>query len=249
VATILVVDDEADIRLLVKMTLSGDGHEVIEAGDGAEAMAAVRRARPDLVLLDVMMPDVDGFAVLKQLKAATDRALVETPVLLLTALDGPMDRVKGGIEGAVRYLTKPIDLDDLRAAVDAALAEPEPGQRRKATRQALEMLARIESDKPDRGPDRRPRPRLSALERDRSPTRAEAPASLRVAVERLVDLTDKQRTLLEAVHDAPTVLEAAANLQMSRSNIYASLRRINRKLGTTSVPELLDLLRSGRLLE
>jgi FixJ family two-component response regulator len=194
------------------------------------------------------MPELDGWQVLEQLKSADDTALVATPVLMLTALGGPMDRVRGGIEGAVRYLTKPIDLDELRGAVLDALAEPEPPQRRNAQRRALEMLARIESNSPPSLVDAQPRLRLSALERDRTPPKAERPASLRAALERLDHLTVKQRALLEAVASAPTVLEAATALGVSRSNIYASLRRISRKLGTSSVPELLAFVRSGQLL-
>ena len=247
-ATILVVDDEADIRLLARMTLEHDGHVVLEAEDGGEALDVAKRDHPDLILLDIMMPDVDGWEVLEQFKRARDSDLASTPVMMLTALGEPMDRVKGGIEGAVRYLTKPIDLDELRGAVQEALAEPEPPQRRKAQQRALEMLARIESNVPPGSADSRPRPRLSALERDRTPMKAEPPASLRIALEHLDQLTEKQRALLEAVGSAPTVLEAAADLHMSRSNIYASLRRICRKLGTASVPELLALLRSGQLL-
>lgn len=247
-ATILVVDDEPDIRLLVRMTLEGAGHEVIEAGDGSQAMSVVRSESPDLVLLDVMMPDTDGWTVLQEIKDAEDRRVAEMPVLMLTALSGAMDRVKGGVGGAVRYLTKPIDLDELRVAVEEALAVPELPQRRKAATSALEMLARIEVNASDRAPDRGPRPRLSALEHSRGSSRVETPASLHIASERLGQLTDKQRTLLGAVQSAPTVLEAATRLHMSRSNVYASLRRISRKLGTTSVPELLDLLRNRHLL-
>jgi DNA-binding response OmpR family regulator len=247
-ATILVVDDEEDIRLLTRMTLEQDGHVVIEAEDGAVALDVARREHPDLILLDVMMPGVDGWEVLQQLKSESDSALVSTPVMMLTALSGAMDRVKGGIEGAVRYLAKPINLDELRSSVRDALAEPEPPQRRQAQRRALEMLARIESNSPASSADSQPRPRLSALERDRTPTKAPPSASLRHALEHLDQLTDKQRALLEAVVSAPTVLEAASDLHTSRSNIYASLRRISRKLGTASVPELLSLLRSGQLL-
>jgi DNA-binding response OmpR family regulator len=247
-ATILVVDDEPDIRLLARMTLEHEGYVVLEAEDGAVALDVARREHPDLILLDVMMPELDGWEVLQEIKSANDSDLVSTPVLMLTALSAPLDRAKGGIEGAVRYLTKPINLDELRGAVRDALAEPEQPQRRKAQQRALEMLARIESNAPVGSGDSQPRPRLSALERDRTPTKAQPSASLRLALEHLDQLTDKQRALLEAVVSAPTVLEAASELHTSRSNIYASLRRISRKLGTASVPELLALLRSGQLL-
>src|SRR5205823_7300385 len=112
-----------------------------------------------------MMPEIDGWTVLQDLKGRHGDAMSEIPVILLTALGGPLDRVKGGIEGAVRYLTKPIDLDDLRAAVTDALRDPEPAQRRKAQERALETLARMESDTPMRSDNGAPRPRLSGLER------------------------------------------------------------------------------------
>ena len=247
-ATILVVDDEPDLRLLIKITLEHDGHVVLEAGDGAAALAAAEEHHPDLILLDVMMSNVDGWETLDRIKHSADPGLVQTPVLMLTALGGAMERVKGGIEGAVRYLTKPIDLDDLLDAVLTALSGSELEQRRSAQHRALEMLARIESNTLPSASDSQPRPRLSALERDRSQAKAEVPATLRAAMGQLAQLTDKQRTLLEAVASSATVLEAAETLQMSRSNIYASLRRISRKLGTPSVPKLLELVRSGQLL-
>jgi CheY-like chemotaxis protein len=67
VATILIVDDEPDIRLLTKINLERDGHRIVTASNGSEALAAVQEALPDLILLDVMMPEVDGWAVLDQL--------------------------------------------------------------------------------------------------------------------------------------------------------------------------------------
>ena len=246
-ATILVVDDEPDILLLTRLNLERDGHTIVTAANGAEALDAVQDEVPDLIVLDVMMPGVDGWTVLDQLKSKLDKSFSSIPVILLTALGGPMDRAKGAIEGAVRHLTKPIDLDDLRAAVLAALAEPELPQRRKAQQQALETLARMERNAPP--PDRieGPRPRLSALEREREPVRTAVVAPTAITADQLDQLTTKQRQLLEAVAAAPTVMEAATSLQMSRSNIYASLRRISRKLGVRSVTELLDAARAGQL--
>jgi len=246
-ATILVVDDEPDIRLLTKLNLERDGHLILTAGNGSEALAAVQETPPDLILLDVMMPDVDGWAVLDQLKTHLGKPFSDIPVILLTALGGPLDRVKGGIEGAVRYLTKPIDLDELRGAVTEALDTPEGPQRRKAQQKALEMLARIERNVSPTAIDDAPRPRLSGLERGPEPSRASQPSAAQQAAANLDQLTDKQRELLEAVWRAPTVMEAAASLHMSRSNVYSSLRRISRKLGTRSVRELLHLVRHGDL--
>jgi CheY-like chemotaxis protein/DNA-binding CsgD family transcriptional regulator len=250
VATILVVDDELDIRTLVRLTLGLDGHDVIEAGDGAEALAAVAEKQPDLIILDVMMPQVSGWDALAQLKADGDPAVREIPVVMLTALSTPIDRVKGGIEGAVRYLAKPFDTEDLRASVSDALeGGPEPTQRRKAQQQALEHLARMERD--DQGlaaVTDAPRPRLSGLETARSLDRPAAGTAAPDLAEAVARLTDKQRELLEAVRAAPTVMEAAANLGMSRSNVYASLRRITRRLHIRTVSELLQHVRAGNVL-
>jgi CheY-like chemotaxis protein len=250
VATILVVDDEPDIRLLVRFTLGIDGHEVVEARDGGEALEIVARHRPDLIVLDVMMPEVSGWDTLTRLKADGDKRVQEIPVVMLTALSAPMDRAKGGIEGAVRYLAKPIAPDDLRATVADALAgEPEPVQRRRAQREALESIARIErgdAAPPANGADE-PRPRLSALEAARPSGRA-APAPPPDLAPLVAALTDKQRQLLEGVRSAATVMEAATTLGMSRSNVYASLRRIARRLGVRSVSELLDLVRAGHVV-
>ena len=91
---------------------------------------------------------------------------------------------------------------------------------------------------------------VQTLERQRSvpePSRASQPSAAQQAAANLDQLTDKQRELLEAVWRAPTVMEAAASLHMSRSNVYSSLRRISRKLGTRSVRELLNLVRHGDL--
>ena len=241
-ATILVVDDEPDIRLLIQMTLERDDHEIVSAADGAEALDVVGDVRPDVIVLDVMMPEIDGWTVLKRLKSDADVAISAIPVLMLTALGAPIDQVKGGIEGAVRYLTKPIDLDALRAAVIDALQGPEQPQRRKAQQQALEMLARIESNHPPREASTAPRPRLSGLELERQPVRSPAPLA-NLEIELVATLTDKQRVMLETVARAPTIIEAADELAMSRSNVYASLRRISRKLGTPSVTDLLEIVR------
>jgi DNA-binding response OmpR family regulator len=244
-ATILVVDDEPDIRLLTKMNLERDGHTILTATDGEEALDCVRDEAPDLIVLDVMMPNVDGWDVLEQLKSALDKPITEIPVILLTALGSPIDRVKGGIEGAVHYLTKPTDIETLRAAVTEALAEPEPSQRRKAQHQALEMLARIERNASPADVSAAPRPRLSALEHERDAAWERPRTAVAFEVSRLPTLTDKQRQLLRVVSAAPTVMAAASELGTSRSNVYASLHRINRKLGTRSVRELLNLVRSG----
>ena len=177
-ATVLVVDDEADIVLLGRLNLEMDGYHVVTAGDGIEALALVESERPDVVVLDLMMPGLDGWGVLERLKTHPDEDVRTIPVLLLTALSGPMDRVRGGIEGAVRYLVKPFDPDDLRRAVSEALeGEPEPVQRRRAQALALESLARLEGNRPaESTPDSTPRPHLTRLEHRRSGASASKPS-------------------------------------------------------------------------
>ena len=245
-ATILVVDDEPDIRQLVRFTLGLDGHEVVEAKDGAEALEVVGRHRPDLIVLDVMMPEVSGWDALTQLKAADDERVRHIPVVMLTALSSALDRVKGGIEGAVRYLNKPIAPDDLRQTVaDALTGAPEPAQRRRAQQEALESLARIESGTTT--PPTATRTRLSGLEAPRVARREVAPTVPDLSP-RVAALTLKQRELLLGIRQAPTVMEAASILGMSRSNVYASLRRIARRLEVASVTELVELVRGGHVV-
>lgn len=239
-AVVLVVDDEADIRLLVRFSLEMDGHDVREAADGVEALRVLGGERPDVIVLDLTMPRLDGWDLLVQLKAKGGE-LAAVPVILLTAIEGDPERIRAGIEGAVRYLTKPFEADDLRAEVARALSEPERDQRRRAAGEALERLAAIErGGPPDAGAAR---PRLSRLGPPaESPTRRPA---ARLAPDAVAALSPRQRELLDAVASTPTVLEAAERLGVSRSNVYASLRRIARRLGVATVPDLVTLAREG----
>ncbi len=244
-ASVLVVDDEPDIRYLTQVNLELDGHRVMTAANGAEALAAVQVEVPDVILLDVMMPEVDGWAVLEQLKAHLDADISAVKVLMMTALGADTDRLRGGIEGAVRYLVKPVAPDNLRLAVREVLAGgPEREQRLRAQTGALAELARIEKgvDAPDEG---EPRPRLTRLEGTRPRRSGEGGAAPRDIAE---ELTEKQAELLRALAAAPSVSAAAATLGVSRSNVYASLRRIARKVELESVPELLRSLRSGNVV-
>ena len=204
---------------------------------------------PDVVVLDVMMPKLDGWTVLERLKADDDLLVRTIPVVMLTALGSNQDQVRGGIEGAVQYLSKPVSPDVLLQAVCTSLnGDPEPVQRKAAQQRALERLARIE-----RGADGgtlavgAARPRLGRLEHLRETSPAPAPTSLHIVPEATDLLTDKQLAMLRALQHLPTVSEAATELGMSRSNIYASLRRVGRKLGVTDVSDLLRSLRAGEL--
>lgn len=114
---VLVVDDEPALVTALERALRLDGHDVAVATDGEEALDRLARTAPDLVVLDVMMPRMDGLEVCRRLRAAGDR----TPVLMLTARDGVDDRVDGLDAGADDYLTKPFALRELRARVRALL--------------------------------------------------------------------------------------------------------------------------------
>jgi CheY-like chemotaxis protein len=246
--TVLIVDDEPDIVLFVRVNMEMDGHQVITASDGEEALAAVREHQPDVVVLDVMMPKLDGWHVLEQLKADDDLLVRTIPVVMLTALGSDYDQVRGGIEGAVQYLPKPVTPDVLLQAVHAALeGDPEPVQRKAAQQRALERLARIEMGGSGAAmAPSAPRPRLGGLEHLREPVPTSAAAPLQAAGAAQA-LTDKQRALLRVLQETESVSDAAVVLGMSRSNIYASLRRVGRKLDVSDVSELLHSLRAGAL--
>ncbi len=243
-ATVLVVDDEVDICQLVKINLEMDGHDVLTAINGPEALELVAKESPDLVILDIMMPGIDGWEVLSRIKSDKDTGRSQIPVLMLTARTDDLDQVRGAIEGAIRYMTKPFSVLELRDEVARALeGDPEPVKRRVAQQQALERLARIE--KGSSGPSEAgPRPHLTRLETAGSREPA-APARPRAPMNGLAKLSTKQLELIRTVGDTPTVREAAERLRVSRSNVYASLRRIARKLGVRSVPELVTMARQG----
>ena len=113
---ILVVDDEPAIARLVRATLERDGYAVIAAERGEAALDLAERERPDLVVLDVMMPGIDGYETLRRL-----RARAQTPVIMLTARAGDADKLHGFQSGADDYLTKPFNPDELSARVAAVL--------------------------------------------------------------------------------------------------------------------------------
>ena len=245
-AYVLVVDDEDDIRELVRINLELDGHQVSTARDGHEALDLVAARVPDVMVLDVMMPGMDGWDVLARMKSQVGEASSSVPVLMLTARTDDMDRLRGGIEGAIRYLTKPFSLTELRTEVRKALeGDPEPVKRRKAQHEALEQLARMERGSAA-APGAGARPRLTKL--DGAPEARPAPyRTPRLSADAVGALSPKQRELLQMVATTPTVREAAERLSVSRSNVYASLRRIARKLDVNSVAELVAVARQGGL--
>jgi DNA-binding response OmpR family regulator len=115
-ATVLVVDDDPKIRELLRLYVEREGHRATFAGDGPEALAAAQQVRPDLVLLDVMLPGLDGFEVCRRLREETD-----VPVVLLTARSGDSDKVVGLDIGADDYVVKPFSPRELMARVRVQL--------------------------------------------------------------------------------------------------------------------------------
>jgi adenylate cyclase len=116
---VLIADDNpANVRIL-RMRLAADGYEVVTAADGDEALATAREAQPDLILLDIMMPKVDGIEVTRRLKQAQETSF--TPIILVTAMTDAKDVVAGLEAGADEYLTKPVDHAALSARVRSML--------------------------------------------------------------------------------------------------------------------------------
>jgi len=136
-ATILVVDDELGIRALLSEILTDEGHSVELAENAAQARACRERVRPDLVLLDIWMPDVDGITLLKEWGAA---ALLNMPVIMMSG-HGTIDTaVEATKVGAIAFLEKPITLQKLLRAVEQALAKPTARSATPAT-----VITRIET--------------------------------------------------------------------------------------------------------
>ena len=150
-ATILVVDDELGIRGLLSEILSDEGHTVELAENAAQARAARERLRPDLVLLDIWMPDVDGISLLKEWGAAS---LLSMPVIMMSG-HGTIDTaVEATKYGATAFLEKPITLQKLLRAVEQALVRPPP--RLLAAGAVLQIDSTLRAETPVMGDDGQP---------------------------------------------------------------------------------------------
>jgi len=147
-ARILVVDDVPDNVEILRMRLTALGYDVVEAGDGEEALAKVAEDPPDLVLLDIMMPKIDGLEVVRRMKA--DKKLAFIPVILVTAKAGPKDVIAGLEAGGDDYLTKPIDHGALIARVRAMLRIKTLHDEVQALNQGLESKVREQVDELER---------------------------------------------------------------------------------------------------
>lgn len=129
---VLVVDDEEHIRELVRMGLTLKGYRVLEAATGREALAVIEEQSPALVVLDVMLPDLDGFEVAKRLRRSSGRQR-DTPVIFLTARGATQDKVAGLRLGSDDYVTKPFSIEELGERVNAVLRRLGVGQASSST--------------------------------------------------------------------------------------------------------------------
>jgi len=138
VASVLIVDDDADIRLLLRLELSAEGHQIAEAADGRAALEVIAADRPDLIVLDMMMPILDGWGVL----AALDQAEAP-PVVVITAMASDGDRHVAEVleQGALDVVAKPFDPGWLVELVDAVLLV-EPDEREGYRRRRLARAQR-----------------------------------------------------------------------------------------------------------
>lgn len=125
-AKVLVVEDDQPIRASIRRALAYEGYAVVEAEDGESALDTIRLGPPDLILLDLNLPGIDGIEVCRRIREAGDTM----PIMMITARDAVSDRVTGLDSGADDYLVKPFDLDELTARVRAALRRHEPGPER-----------------------------------------------------------------------------------------------------------------------
>jgi DNA-binding response OmpR family regulator len=139
---ILVVDDEGDIRVALKALLEASSYAVALAADGREGLRALHDERPDLVVLDVTMPELDGWQVLERIRDVSD-----VPVLMLTAHGRELEKVRGLMGGADDYLTKPFGNQELLARVSALLRRP---RARSSEPHEVRLFGELEIDVPRR---------------------------------------------------------------------------------------------------
>ena len=127
--SVLIIEDDANIRELLQLYLEKDGYAVTLAADGGQGLAKFRALKPDLVLLDIMMPVLDGWEVCKAIRAESN-----TPVIMLTAKSETTDKVTGLKAGADDYITKPFEMKELLARIEAVLRRSDRGVEEAKTR-------------------------------------------------------------------------------------------------------------------
>jgi DNA-binding response OmpR family regulator len=140
VITTLVIDDEAPIRLLCRVNLEAEGMRVLEAPDGRTGIELAQNERPNAILLDVMMPGLDGWAVAEQL--LQDERTAQIPIIFLTARADLRDRARGMDLGGLEYITKPFNPVELATLIQEVIAAVERGEREQLR---TERIARLRS--------------------------------------------------------------------------------------------------------
>jgi DNA-binding response OmpR family regulator len=140
-ARVLVVDDEAPIRLLCRVNLEAEKMEVLEAGDGPTGLEMARKEHPDVILLDVMMPGLDGWRVAEEL--LEDPATSSIPIVFLTARAELRDRARGLDLGGLDYVTKPFNPVELAPLIRDLIARVEGGEREELRRGKLTELRKL----------------------------------------------------------------------------------------------------------
>jgi CheY-like chemotaxis protein len=217
---VLVVDDEPALTELIAANLGAAGHRVRTAADGRAGLRAIAERRPDVVVLDVMMPVLDGWGVLEALAEREETA--DLPVVMLTALSSEQDVIRAHLTGAVHYVTKPFEASVLIEVIGSAAAPPSDEQRRERQlqrRRFLARLAELDAGRSSAGPGVR-FSRLESMPRP-EPIPELPPADV---------LTPRQRHIAGLFADGVTARAIAERLGTSRSNIYAARARIARHL-------------------
>jgi two-component system alkaline phosphatase synthesis response regulator PhoP len=137
---ILVVDDEASIRLICRVNLDASGFEVVEAEDGETALSLARTERPDLILLDVMLPGIDGWAVAEELSEIAETR--DIPIVFITARSTAPDELRSHAVGGVAYIAKPFDPKHLSETVTRVVQRMRRGERDQLRREWEQLLPR-----------------------------------------------------------------------------------------------------------
>ena len=136
---VLVVDDSPTVRKIVQLTLQRERIRVVTAGDGLTALAAVADEQPDLILLDIMLPRMDGYNICQVIRK--NMAYRDLPIIMLSGKDGLFDKMRGKLAGSTEYMTKPFDSGELAQTVKRYLESP--AARDRAARREMRMQGRL----------------------------------------------------------------------------------------------------------
>jgi twitching motility two-component system response regulator PilG len=136
---VLVVDDSPTVRKIVQLTLQRERIRVVTAGDGLTALAAVADEQPDLILLDIMLPRMDGYNICQVIRK--NMAYRDLPIIMLSGKDGLFDKMRGKLAGSTEYMTKPFDSVELAQTVKRYLDSP--AARERATRREMQRHGRL----------------------------------------------------------------------------------------------------------